>query len=261
MPEQNHTPLVAVIGGEITTTSLAIAEGVEMEHASVIKTIRKNIEDFEAFGKTRFEIQNSTSGAGRPTEYAVLNQHQATLLLTFMRNSPIVKAFKVRLVKEFFDMAKQLREQSAQPTFTLPHVIDQDAAAAIPAWMNMASLFNVPLHLAQIEAVKAVDERYAVDFSPLLVHAPAQNDIQESEVMLEPTELAKRLGLNSGAEANLALLSAGLQAKEDGQWVPTEKGQPYCMKHAWKKGSKSGYNLKWRLSAVSDVINAEELEA
>ena len=257
MPEQNS--LVTVIGGEITTTSLAIAEGVDIQHKNVMETIRKNIEDFEAFSQVAFKTRLNKQGS--PTEYALLTEPQATLLLTFMRNSEIVKRFKVRLVKEFFDMAKQLREQSAQPTFTLPHVIEQDAAAAIPAWMNMASLFNVPLHLAQIEAVKAVDERYAVDFSPLLVHAPAQNDIQESEVMLEPTELAKRLGLNSGAEANLALLSAGLQAKEDGQWVPTEKGKPYCMKHAWKKGSKSGYNLKWRLSAVSDVINAQELEA
>jgi len=44
----------------------------------------------------------------------MLNEHQATLLITFMRNSPKVVSFKIALVKEFFRMRDELgrREQS-----------------------------------------------------------------------------------------------------------------------------------------------------
>jgi len=60
---------------------LAIAEGVGNPHSTVIKLIRQNASDLEEFGNIGFEIQNSQSGAGRPTEYATLNEQQSTLLL------------------------------------------------------------------------------------------------------------------------------------------------------------------------------------
>lgn len=74
-----QAPLVALSQGQPVTTSLAIAEGVGNPHSSVIKLIRQNTSDLEEFGNIGFEIQNSTSGAGRPTEYAILNEQQSTL--------------------------------------------------------------------------------------------------------------------------------------------------------------------------------------
>ncbi len=97
------------------TTSLAIAEGVERPHASIIKLIRENLSDFEAFGLVGFEIQPRSAGqhGGGDTEYAVLNEHHATLLITFLRNIGIVKEFKKRLVKAFFEMRDELNKRQA----------------------------------------------------------------------------------------------------------------------------------------------------
>jgi phage antirepressor YoqD-like protein len=97
------------------TTSLAIAEGVERPHASIIKLIRENLSDFEAFGLVGFEIQPRSAGqhGGGETEYAVLNEHHATLLITFLRNIGIVKEFKKRLVKAFFEMRDELNRRQA----------------------------------------------------------------------------------------------------------------------------------------------------
>lgn len=86
------------------TTSLAIADGVNNPHSSVIKLIRQNAADLEEFGLLDFK---SESTGGRPTEFAVLNEQQATLLLTYMRNNDVVREFKKRLVKAFFELAKQ----------------------------------------------------------------------------------------------------------------------------------------------------------
>ncbi|RPA64893.1 hypothetical protein EF294_07365 [Gordonia oryzae] len=104
--------------GKPFTTSLIVASGTEVEHASVIKLIRNNLADFEEFGPIGFEIQKGRAlpqgGFAKATEYATLNEAQATLLLTYMRNSDIVRQFKKRLVAGFYTMREQLTRQRSE---------------------------------------------------------------------------------------------------------------------------------------------------
>lgn len=92
---------------ELVTTSLAIAEGTDVQHKNVYELIKIYHNDLSEFGIVTFETEKPT-GAGRPTEYAILNEDQATLLITYMRNSEVVRTFKKRLVKEFRNMHNQL---------------------------------------------------------------------------------------------------------------------------------------------------------
>ena len=91
------------------TTTLAIAEGTFNDHASVIKLVRTYQADLEEFGLLDFK---SESTGGRPTEYAFLNEPQSTLLLTYMRNTDIVRAFKKKLVREFWEMVQQRNQRA-----------------------------------------------------------------------------------------------------------------------------------------------------
>lgn len=93
--------VVSIINGEALTTTMLIAEGVGYDHSSVIRLTRDNKEDLEEFGLLDFK---SESSGGRPTEYALLNEDQATLLITYMRNNDVVRAFKKTLVKAFRDI-------------------------------------------------------------------------------------------------------------------------------------------------------------
>lgn len=82
------------------TTSLVIAENCNnRSHESTIKLIRKYQSDFDALGKLDFKSDLNKQGIA--TEYALLNEDQATYLITLFRNTPIVRQFKLRLVKEF----------------------------------------------------------------------------------------------------------------------------------------------------------------
>lgn len=116
------------IDGQAVTTSLAIAEGTQNQHASVLRIIRDNVDDFEGdFGRVRFEIRPfETAGGTQKREVAILNEQQATLLLTYMRNNEVVKGFKKHLVKSFFDIREKFRNQVAQPIAipqTLPEAL------------------------------------------------------------------------------------------------------------------------------------------
>lgn len=101
--------IVIIKDGDAVTTTLAIAEGTQNDHASVIKLARTYQADLEEFGPVGFEIHVVTrpQGGGTPTEFAILNEPQSTLLLTYMRNTDIVRAFKKKLVREFWEMVQQ----------------------------------------------------------------------------------------------------------------------------------------------------------
>lgn len=109
--------IVIIKDGDAVTTTLAIAQGCEVDHASVIKLVRTYLSDLDEFGPVGFEIHvvKRTQG-GTPTEYAILNEQQSTLLLTYMRNTDIVRAFKKRLVREFWEMV----QERIRPTPALP---------------------------------------------------------------------------------------------------------------------------------------------
>lgn len=99
--------LVAVQNGEARTTSLALADGTGSEHASVIKLVRTYRGDLEEFGLLGFNIAPRLKGqhGGGNTEYATLNEPQATLIMTYMKNIPIVREFKKRLVRAFYELS------------------------------------------------------------------------------------------------------------------------------------------------------------
>ena len=100
--------IVIIKDGDAVTTTLAIAEGTLNDHASVIKLVRAYQADLEDFGGVGFEIQPfATAGGEQTREVAILNEPQSTLLLTFMRNTDIVRAFKKKLVREFWEMVQQ----------------------------------------------------------------------------------------------------------------------------------------------------------
>lgn len=100
--------LVAFSDGTAVTTSLVIAEGTGVQHKNVMELVRNNLSDFEEFGGVAFETRPfETAGGTQERTIAILNEQHATLLMTYMRNSEIVREFKKRLVKAFFELAAQ----------------------------------------------------------------------------------------------------------------------------------------------------------
>jgi phage regulator Rha-like protein len=94
---------IAQLDGEYVVSSEAVAEGAGIQHASVLRLIDENQADFEEFGQVRFEIRPGYNNSR--VRVALLNEQQATLLMTFQRNTDQVRAFKKALVKAFFEMA------------------------------------------------------------------------------------------------------------------------------------------------------------
>lgn len=95
------------------TTSKIISSQTNNKHHTVTKLIQNHKARIEKFGILRFKIEEIT-GRGQPEKIYELNEQQATLLVTFMKNTDIVADFKVELVRQFYEIRKILQEKSSQ---------------------------------------------------------------------------------------------------------------------------------------------------
>ena len=109
--------------------SPTISEGTGVQHKNVLELIETHRAALEEFGQLAFETRPGYNNA--PVRIAMLNEPQATLLMTLSRNLGRVVEFKVALVKAFFDMAQQLTQKQLPSKAELAQwVIDAEAKTA-----------------------------------------------------------------------------------------------------------------------------------
>lgn len=94
----------------VYTTSEIVAKytGVSFEHVGQLT--RQYCSKLEKFGKLVFE--NRPLPSGQKQKIWHYNEPQATLLITFMRNTPAVIEFKSNLVMAFYSQRKELADKT-----------------------------------------------------------------------------------------------------------------------------------------------------
>lgn len=91
------------------TTSEVIAECAGVKRHAIQSLIQQHEKDFREFGRVAFEMRPlQTRGGQQMVKVYRLNEQQATLLMTYLRNTEVVRAFKKELVRQFFAMRKEL---------------------------------------------------------------------------------------------------------------------------------------------------------
>ncbi|SPF51208.1 putative phage-encoded protein [Candidatus Desulfosporosinus infrequens] len=94
------------------TTSDVIAEYAKIANRSVYLLIEKHQQRLEKFGRVSFEMTPfETKGGTQIRKVYHLNEEQATLLVTFLRNTETVIDFKTELVRQFYEMRTELQKR------------------------------------------------------------------------------------------------------------------------------------------------------
>lgn len=107
--------LVILKQDDVFTTSEIIADGTGSNYRSVQKLIQKYQDDLKEFGQVRFEIASVKKSRGiKNKKVYLLNEQQTTLLMTYMKNTPVVREFKKALVREFYEMRKFIMERHTE---------------------------------------------------------------------------------------------------------------------------------------------------
>ncbi|WP_110685096.1 Rha family transcriptional regulator [Salinicola aestuarinus] len=219
--------VIAGDAGELITTTTAIAEGIDRDHASVVRLVREHRDDLEEFGRVGFEIQPfETSGGTQRREVASLNEPQATLLLTYMRNTDIVRAFKKRLVRTFYEMRDQLRAEPAPAP--MDDVAAISRASAIAGALDAAArALGLDDNMRRLSVNQQTHRRTGID---LLAELGATHLLSPAnERYLTPTELGREFDM-SAVSVNRLLRDLGYQwqdrdAKGKTVWRLTGRGR------------------------------------
>lgn len=116
------------------TTSDAIAEYAGIKHHAIQQMIAKHETSLKSFGLVAFEMRACPHRTGASVEKIYhLNEQQATLLITFLKNTEKVIRFKTELVRQFYQMRAQLQErQIAKADRKVPHRSLTDAIQSNP---------------------------------------------------------------------------------------------------------------------------------
>jgi len=160
--------------GDLLVSSETIADGAGVEHRAVLQLIGNNVADFEEFGTLAFEMR-PLPGGGNPVRLALLNEQQATLLMTFQRNTSKVREFKKALVRAFFDMARRLN------------------APAVPQSLPEA----LRAYAAEVEQREALEAKVAAD-APKVHFAEAVTASDDSILIRQLANILKQNGVEIG---------------------------------------------------------------
>lgn len=99
----------ALSTAEPYTTSEVIAEYSGNSRKAIQNLINRYKDKLEQYGKVVFEILPLPSGQKAKVYH--LNEQQATFLITLLKNTPNVVAFKFELTRQFYATRKELQER------------------------------------------------------------------------------------------------------------------------------------------------------
>ena len=141
MTKQTLAPLDSLVfvhglNEEPYTTDKIIAAHSGNNLHSVKTMIYNHKSDLEEFGILSFEM-TKLPGRGRPQKTYHLNEQQATLLITYLDNTPQVNQFKKNLVREFYRMKKELNQRLINRAIGKPQ--RRSLTDAIKGWPNANS--------------------------------------------------------------------------------------------------------------------------
>jgi phage regulator Rha-like protein len=98
--------LTKIEGQEVVTDSRDLEDVFGIQHRSIYRLILKHK---SKLGKVRFQIASNPSG--QKQSYAILNEEQAILLLTYTRSNDKTDMFRKKLVSDFIKMREFIRRQ------------------------------------------------------------------------------------------------------------------------------------------------------
>ena len=115
--------LIKPIGSHMEpyTTADTVAQYAQVRHKTVNELIRKHEADLKEFGLLVLEMEAVERARG--VKYAKvyhLNEQQATLLITYLRNTEPVRRFKKALVRGFFEARQELDRREVQRAIKAP---------------------------------------------------------------------------------------------------------------------------------------------
>lgn len=248
----NPTIVERSTDGALRVSSLTIADGAGVQHKNVVELIRNNNADLREFGGFAFETRPfETAGGIQTREVAMLNEQQATLIMTYQRNTEQVRTFKKSLVKAFFEMAavvpaRELTED--EMVHRSMQILSRRAEEAVKA-LEAAQPLIARAKTYEVHAKSMARQPFARE---VCRWAREQHgiDVKQSDVM---AFLSRKLHLFiAGARADAGQATA---ESEKRGYAETAKGT-HENGHNYATGKLTAKGQSWAWGRITDYIES-----
>ncbi|RUT10558.1 hypothetical protein DSM107010_41250 [Chroococcidiopsis cubana SAG 39.79] len=187
--------------GILVVDSRLVAQRLGIEHHTLLKTIDKYLARLEAKSPVRFEVDvvKRPQGGGSPTRYALLDERQATLLMTYSRNTEQVLDCKDALV-DAFERAKQIVKQgiSAQNPETKRMKLELELIRAKQHYQDTGHAIALSTSPAMLQWLRG--------------ETPPPPKVEYRERFVDPAT-RREIGSSSGRSLTQLVTDAGLNPK------------------------------------------------
>lgn len=177
------------------TTSEIISECAEVKHHTVTRLVREHKADFEALGILGFEIHKLDT-RGQPKKSYILNEQQATLLITYLKNTEPVREFKKNLVKAFFELRNEVAEFRYQRAIEKPK--RKELVKAISEWENAPKHAHSTVTNLLLKAVTGFNAKQlrALRGEEIALNSLSSGELKEYQVLEDMVIAMIQLGFN-----------------------------------------------------------------
>lgn len=216
----------------LVVDSRLIADELGIEHATLLKTIKKHLDRLERKEPVRFEIDvvKRPQGGTYEVSYCYLNEYQATLLMTFSRNTEQVLDCKEKLV-DGFEKAKQIIKEviPAQSGRIRELELELEVTKAKTYYMDRRDAIRL-IHGAEVLALLDGRPDIVIEKVEKVTETIiCKNGRNVSFEGRSTAELGKELGFKSGKElerwleknGHFHLVCQGLRVNQ-ASYIPTE---------------------------------------
>jgi len=268
--------IVEKLDNELRVSHRVIAEQVGVQQKNIVELLRKYESDFLEFGRLPFktEVDKIGNQGGLKPKTFYLNEQQATLLMTYLRNSEKVRIFKKRLVKEFFTMREELKKiqqfdiSKLEERAKLLEISEKEFGIFERVFYKIG--ITRPEELA-ITSNRAVAKETGVDFIELAelkgVSTPVKyftvtelcQKVMNSDDFSE--DLKKLVSTKKGDKPrpqnlNKLLQTKGFQTKVDDIWKPTEKAKDLAdfVQNKSKHSEKTVFHTVWKIEILEKIF-------
>lgn len=172
---------------------------------------------------------------------------------------PAAKRFKRWVTSEVLPSIRKTGSYIA-PNAIGPLKATAEAAKAFPALARVARMLGCDKNAAAIAANQAIYGLTNINLMKQLGTTHLEAEKQDT-LWFTPTELGQRFHNTSARGMNLLLAEAGLQAKINDKWEPTQVGREFCRLFDTSKKHGSGVpvmQVKWSINVLPMLGESKE---
>ncbi len=189
---------INIVSNETRVSTLVIAENTNVKYESIRDLVNKYKEELLQFGEICVaDLKSATDSLGRINKtktISLLNEQQATLLITFLKNTKEVVSFKMNLVKAFYMMKERLQNQiQPQEQNILPVLVEMAKVNQMLVQSNQEIVANLTNMNQGLHEMLATMHNIKQDTTKIKDKINNQEDllkeVRQKQIGLSPTDI------------------------------------------------------------------------